>query len=114
MIELHGVQPQEPQDVGRTFLDVILDRVRRALDELAGHQHLVRVLSAILRVAIGLDRSHDHRVASTRCRREPDGIVIEVIPAGMGAIELELFATDQRRGLLEEVLGCPVALEAAH
>ena len=79
----------------------------------AADQHLVRVLSAILRVAIGLDRSHDHRVASTRCRREADGIVIEVIPAGMGPIELELFAADQRRALLEEVLGCPVALEAA-
>ena len=76
-------------------------------------QHLVRVLSAILRVAIGLDRSHDHRVAATVCRREEDGIVIEVVPAGRAAIDLELFAADQRRALLEEVLGCRVALLAA-
>ena len=79
----------------------------------ADDQHLVRVLSAILRVAIGLDRSHDHRVAATVCRREEDGIVIEVVPAGRAAIDLELFAADQRRALLEEVLGCRVALLAA-
>ena len=73
----------------------------------------MRVLSAILRVAIGLDRSHDHRVAATACRRDEDGIVIEVVPAGRAAIDLELFAADQRRALLEEVLGCRVALLAA-
>ena len=39
--------------------------------------------------------------------------MIGVVPAGTGAIELELFAADQRRGLLEEVLGCGVALQIA-
>ena len=73
----------------------------------------MRILSAILRIAIGLDRSHDHRVASTVCRRDADGIVIGVAPAGTGAIDLELFAADQRRGLMEEVLGCRVVLQAA-
>jgi hypothetical protein len=39
--------------------------------------------------------------------------VIDVVPTGTAPIELELFAADQRRVLLEEVLGCPVSLEAA-
>jgi hypothetical protein len=39
--------------------------------------------------------------------------VIEVVPTGTGPIELELFAADQRRILLEEVLDCPVTLSAA-
>ena len=32
-------------------------------------QRVVRALAGILRVAIGLDRSHARRVAATRCRR---------------------------------------------
>ena len=65
-------------------------------------QRLVRALSGILRVAIGLDRSHARRVAATRCHLDGDLLVIEVIPDGDAGIELELFTAEQRRELLEE------------
>ncbi|HEY8093454.1 MAG TPA: Ppx/GppA phosphatase family protein [Acidimicrobiales bacterium] len=73
-------------------------------------QHLVSALAGILRIAIGLDRSHDHRVAGTRCRLDGETVVIELIPAGDAELELEQFAADQRRDLLEEVLARPVII----
>jgi exopolyphosphatase/guanosine-5'-triphosphate,3'-diphosphate pyrophosphatase len=76
-------------------------------------QHLVRALSGILRVAIGLDRSHGRRVSGTRCHLEGDLLVIEVVPAGDAPVELELFTAEQRRELLEEVIGRTVVLRAA-
>ena len=76
-------------------------------------QRLVRALSGILRVAIGLDRSHAHRVAATRCHLDGDLLVIEVVPDGDAAVELELFTAEQRRELLEEVIGRTVVLRAA-
>jgi exopolyphosphatase/guanosine-5'-triphosphate,3'-diphosphate pyrophosphatase len=76
-------------------------------------QRLVRALSGILRVAIGLDRSHARRVAATRCHLDGDLLVIEVIPDGDAGIELELFTAEQRRELLEEVVGRTVVLRAA-
>jgi exopolyphosphatase / guanosine-5'-triphosphate,3'-diphosphate pyrophosphatase len=78
-----------------------------------GDQRLVRALSGILRVAIGLDRSHARRVAATRCHLDGDLLVIEVVPAGDAGIELELFTAEQRRELLEEVIGRTVVLRAA-
>ena len=73
----------------------------------------MRALSGILRVAIGLDRSHARRVAATRCRTDGDLLVIEVVPSGDAGIELELFTAEQRRELLEEVIGHTVVLRAA-
>ena len=40
-------------------------------------------------------------------------VVIELVPADGADVELELFAADQRRDLLEEVLGVPVVLRPA-
>jgi len=85
-------------------------------------QALVRALAGVLRVAIGLDRRHEQRVTGVRVRRgggddDDDVLRIVALPAGPspGAEELslELFAADERKGLLEQVLGRPVALEAA-
>ena len=71
------------------------------------------MLAGMLRVAIGLDRSHDGRVAATRAHVDGDLLVIEVVPAGDAGIELELFTAEQRRELLEEVIGRTVVLRAA-
>jgi exopolyphosphatase/guanosine-5'-triphosphate,3'-diphosphate pyrophosphatase len=78
-----------------------------------GDQQLVRALAGILRIAIGLDRSHSHRVGGTRCRLDGETVVIELVPADGAEVELEQFAADQRRDLLEEVLGQPIALRVA-
>lgn len=76
-------------------------------------QQLIRALAGILRIAIGLDRSHARRVTATRCTMDEGRVVIELVPADGADVELELFAADQRRDLLEEVLGVPVLLRPA-
>ncbi len=67
-------------------------------------QQLVRSLAALLRVAIGLDRSYESRVATTRCEDDGEHLTIELVPAGEGDITLEHYAADARKALLEEVL----------
>ena len=68
-------------------------------------QHIVRVLSGLLRVAIGLDRSSDRLVRTIRCRDDGEMLVIEAEAVGGADISLELYAAESRRALLEEVLG---------
>ena len=67
-------------------------------------QRLVRALAALLRVAIGLDRSYERRVATVRCQDDGEHLTIELVPAGEGDITLEHYAADARKALLEEVL----------
>jgi exopolyphosphatase / guanosine-5'-triphosphate,3'-diphosphate pyrophosphatase len=75
-------------------------------------QHAVRTLAAILRVAIGLDRCHERRVAGVDVRIDDDEVVIEVVPAGMD-IDLELYAAGERKDLLQQVLGRRVSFVEA-
>lgn len=110
----------EPKQAHQTFA---------ALD--ADDQRLVRSLAAVLRIAIGLDRRHEGRVvdvkvmaatgdarSSERSRGRTDGrsgnssatLTIGVVAAPGAEIGLELFAADERKGLLERVLGRPVEL----
>lgn len=83
------------------------DRLRTA------DQRMVRTLAAILRVAIGLDRSYSGLVRGVRCT--DDGRVVRVeLRARAGAdLSLELHSAGERRELLEEVLGREVCLVVA-
>ena len=76
-------------------------------------QRVVRVLSGLLRVAIGLDRSHDQRVRSVRARQEGTKLVVEVSPRRRADISLELYSARERAGLLAEVTGLDIELVAA-
>ncbi len=71
------------------------------------NQALVRSLAGILRVAIGLDRSHRGRVASVRADIKPKRITVFVAadPAVGADIGLELYAANERKELLEADLG---------
>lgn len=71
-------------------------------------QALVRTLAAILRVAIGLDRCHERRVGGVRVETRPGRLVIEVRPDHRADIALELYAANERKELLEEVLDARV------
>jgi exopolyphosphatase/guanosine-5'-triphosphate,3'-diphosphate pyrophosphatase len=72
----------------------------------ADDQRLVRTLAAILRVAIGLDRSHAQQVDALRVGRGGGGrLTIELVPVPGADVELERYSADQRKDLLEEVLG---------
>jgi exopolyphosphatase/guanosine-5'-triphosphate,3'-diphosphate pyrophosphatase len=80
-------------------------------------QRLVRSLAAVLRVAIGLDRRHEGRVAGVKVEHAIDGdgeaLTISAVPAPGTEIGLELFAADERKGLLEHVLGRSVEIVSA-
>ncbi len=75
-------------------------------------QAVVCTLAGLLRVAIGLDRSHDQRVESLRVARRGRTIVVQAHTAPGTAIDLELYAATERVGLLQEVLGHKVVVEA--
>ncbi len=67
-------------------------------------QDLVRTLAALLRVAIGLDRSYERRVATVRAEDDGEHLTIELVPSGDADITLEHYAADARKALLEQVL----------
>lgn len=75
-------------------------------------QHLVRVLAGLLRIAIGLDRSHDGRVSGVQVRSAHGRLTIEAT-SEMGAdLGLELYAAAERTALLADVLGVPIEVAA--
>ena len=79
-------------------------------------QDVVRTLAGILRVAIGLDRTHGGVVNSLECRPDPDDpahLVIAVHPAPNRDPSLELYTARVRCELLEEALGVSVTIEQA-
>ena len=77
------------------------------------HQRLVKTLAGILRVAIGLDRSHDGRVRSVMAHVHRDRLVIEALAKRGKEISLELYTANERSDLLEEVLDQRVGIVAA-
>lgn len=77
-----------------------------ALD--ADDQATVRGLAAVLRVATGLDRSRERRVAAVSVDIPDDpaeAVTILLHPTGPVALDLERHAAATRRELLEDVLG---------
>jgi exopolyphosphatase/guanosine-5'-triphosphate,3'-diphosphate pyrophosphatase len=83
------------------------DEFRRLSDD---DQRVVRVLAGILRVAIGLDRSHDGRVTSVHARQDGPRLVVEAHTAGDADLELELYTAHERSDLLAAVTGLEVEL----
>ena len=78
----------------------------------ANDQRLVRSLAAVLRVAIGLDRRHEGRVAGVRAATDSDSLVIRALAADGADIGLEVFSAGERKALLERVLDRDVELIA--
>jgi exopolyphosphatase/guanosine-5'-triphosphate,3'-diphosphate pyrophosphatase len=82
-----------------------------ALDE--EDREVVRRLAAILRVAIGLDRSHAAAVGRVELWVDDQGVAIAVGPREPGGdVALEVWSAGQRTDLLAEVLGRAVVVEA--
>jgi exopolyphosphatase/guanosine-5'-triphosphate,3'-diphosphate pyrophosphatase len=75
-------------------------------------QRVVRSLAAILRVAIGLDRSHAGNVAGVEVALG-DTVEIRVRPTDGAEADLEIWSAQQRSGLLAEVVGRPVRVGPA-
>ena len=84
------------------------DRVFRALD--SGRRRTVKWLSAMLRIAEGLDRSHYQLVQDLRVLRSRERISLRLtVRRGAG---LELWAARRRTRLLERLLGVRVRVSA--
>ncbi len=79
----------------------------------ADSQHVVRTLAGILRLAIGLDRSHDGRVSSVRATHRDNRLLIEAIHDADVDVSLEVYTAHERSTLLEDVLGVRVDVLAA-
>jgi exopolyphosphatase/guanosine-5'-triphosphate,3'-diphosphate pyrophosphatase len=77
-------------------------------------RELVRTLAAVLRIAIGLDRSHDRRVADVAADVDDDAVRIWLHPRDGTSVELEAHSADLRKDLLEEVLGRDVRVTVDH
>jgi exopolyphosphatase/guanosine-5'-triphosphate,3'-diphosphate pyrophosphatase len=78
-------------------------------------QRLVRTLAGLLRVAIGLDRSHSGCVASVSVADDADpgdGLVIDAHPADGADLSLERYAAEARRDLLEHALDTSVTIRS--
>lgn len=71
----------------------------------------VRMLSAVLRVAIGLDRTHDGRVEDVGIDVDDTTITVVVEAAGSVNLDLNLHAAAERASLLADVFAHKVALE---
>ena len=76
-------------------------------------RRVIEILSGVLRIAAGLDRTRCGAVGRLRVDGGHDGqplrILVEKAP-GRDA-DLELYSAENRKGLLEEALGLPVRIE---
>ncbi len=89
-------------------------RPRRAHAEFTAlpvnRRRAVRVLSAILRVADGLDRSHHQLVTALAVRFE--GKTLKIVAQVVGDAELEIWGARRKAKLLSKTLRRPVELDA--
>lgn len=75
-------------------------------------QHRLRVMAGLLRIAIGLDRSHAGSVSSVVVRKVNDELIITPTAEEGVDIELEIFAANERSALLAESLELTVHVQA--
>jgi len=108
--ELFGFSREELEIIGlvaryhRKAVPKPADPEFRALPQKA--RHTVRALSAILRIADGLDRTHFGVVRDVTVSRRGSRATLQL--ATTGDAQLELWEAKQRAGLLSDVLGLDV------
>jgi len=74
----------------------------------------VRRLSALLRVACGLDRGHVSAVEAMRLRMMPDRLLVDVVPRLVTTnLKLELWGAQRKADLLGKLLGRDVVVRSA-
>lgn len=74
-------------------------------------RHTVRALAAVLRIAIGLDRSYDARVDEVRVRRKGSKLTLEALSSEGSDLSLNLYSARERADLLADVTGCTVEIK---
>jgi exopolyphosphatase/guanosine-5'-triphosphate,3'-diphosphate pyrophosphatase len=78
-----------------------------------GDQRLVRACAGVLRVCIGLDRTHGARVAGIEADIADGMLTLVAVPREGADIGLELFSAAQRTDLLTEALELTVEVAGA-
>ncbi len=73
-------------------------------------QHIVRSLAGILRIAIGLDRTQDGRVIKLTVNLSDRDLEIAMKTANNKDSDLNVYAANERKGLLSEVIGLRVKI----
>lgn len=73
-------------------------------------QHVVRVLSGILRIADGLDRTHQSLVKDVKVKRSGKKITFTVQKSRGKNIEMELWGAERKKQLLEEVFDAEIVI----
>jgi exopolyphosphatase/guanosine-5'-triphosphate,3'-diphosphate pyrophosphatase len=74
----------------------------------------VRRLSALLRVACGLDRGHVSAIEAMRLRMMPDRLLVDVVPRLVTTdLKLELWGAQRKADVLGKLLGRKVVVRAA-
>jgi exopolyphosphatase / guanosine-5'-triphosphate,3'-diphosphate pyrophosphatase len=75
----------------------------------------VAVLAGLLRVAIGLDRTHSSMVREVRSRIDPDRhtLMVEAVVDPDSDASLELYSASERSDLLADALGLSVDVDLA-
>ena len=105
--DLRGFEPREIEVmalVARYHRRGVPKRSQAGYGDLSGaRRRTVRTLSAMLRVAEGLDRSHAQSVASVSVAPGAHDCLLKLAPAG--DTELELWAAQRNVAPLESVLG---------
>ncbi len=76
-------------------------------------QHLVRGLAGILRIAVGLDRTQDGRSKKIAVHVSDGDLEITVKTSTKQDGELNIYAANERKGLLSDVAGRRVKIRAA-
>ncbi|MBM3637885.1 MAG: Ppx/GppA family phosphatase [Actinobacteria bacterium] len=71
-------------------------------------KHTVRAMAALLRIAIGLDRSYDARVQKVSAKKKGAKISIKATALNGSDLNLNLYSARERADLLEDVTGCTV------
>ncbi len=74
------------------------------------HRQIVRVLSGLLRIAIGLDRTKSQLVKAVSCQIEEQTLKIEVV--GTGDLALEMWAAEGDRHLLADAIARDVHIQS--
>jgi len=76
-------------------------------------QRLVRACAGLLRICIGLDRTHDARVAAVEVEADDGRLTVTAVPRDGVDIGLELFSAAERTDLLTEALDVAVQVAGA-
>ena len=79
------------------------------LDE--SDKHVVRAMASVLRIAIGLDRSHDGRVRQVSVTKKNSKIEIVTKSRGDEDLGVNIYSARERSDLLCEVTGCTVEID---